>query len=433
MKKKAISLLLVAAMTATMTAGCGGKQEAADNTTAGNDAAPSTEAAASDDAAAEEEEAWSGTLTVWSPQEDQDTGWLQKECDAFNEAHPNWDITFDYGVCAEGDAKSTVTTDVEGSADVYMLANDNIPDLVAANALAELGGSYLDYVKSTNSDSITASVTYNDAVVAFPFTSNTWFMYYDKSVFSDDDIKNLDTMLSKGKVSFPITNSWYLSSFYLGNGCTLFGDGTDADAGIDYSGKKGSDVTDYIVDLLANKNFVVDVDGSGIAGIRDGSVKAMFSGSWDYAAVKKALGDNTGVAQLPKYTLNGEEKQMYSFAGSKALGVSANTKNPEVAVALAKYLGSSEAQKSHYEARNIVPCNTELLKDSVFEKDILVKAQNDTINNTSFNQPFVAPMANYWTPTDNFGKSLRNGEVTHKNAAESTEAWNKNMNTSAVN
>ena len=43
MKKKAISLLLVAAMTATMTAGCGDKQEAADNTTAGNDAAPSTE------------------------------------------------------------------------------------------------------------------------------------------------------------------------------------------------------------------------------------------------------------------------------------------------------------------------------------------------------------------------------------------------------
>ena len=82
MKKKAISLLLVAAMTATMTAGCGDKQEAADNTTAGNDAAPSTEAAASDDAATEEEEeAWSGTLTVWSPQEDQDTGWLQKECD----------------------------------------------------------------------------------------------------------------------------------------------------------------------------------------------------------------------------------------------------------------------------------------------------------------------------------------------------------------
>ena len=43
-----------------------------------------------------------------------------------------------------------------------------------------------------------------------PFTTtNTWFMYYDKSVFSEEDIKNLDTMLEKGVVSFPFTNSWY--------------------------------------------------------------------------------------------------------------------------------------------------------------------------------------------------------------------------------
>ena len=289
MKKKAISLLLVAAMTATMTAGCGDKQEAADNTTAGNDAAPSTEAAASDDAATEEEEAWSGTLTVWSPQEDQDTGWLQKECDAFNAAHPNWDVTFEYGVCAEGDAKATVTTDVEGSADVYMLANDNIPDLVAANALAELGGSYLDYVTSTNSDSITASVTYNDAVVAFPFTSNTWFMYYDKSVFSDEDIKSFDTMLEKGKVAFPLSDSWYIQAFYVGNGCSLFGDGTDAAAGIDFDGEKAAAVTDYLVDVAANPNFINDADGAGLAGLRDGSVNAVFSGTWNAEAVKEAF------------------------------------------------------------------------------------------------------------------------------------------------
>ena len=88
MKKKAISLLLVAAMTATMTAGCGDKQEAKRQHNCRKRCGTFTEAAASDDARTEEEEeAWSGTLTVWSPQEDQDTGWLQKECDAFNAAH----------------------------------------------------------------------------------------------------------------------------------------------------------------------------------------------------------------------------------------------------------------------------------------------------------------------------------------------------------
>ena len=50
-------------------------------------------------------------------------------------------------------------------------------------------------------------------------------MYYDKSVFSEEDIKNLDSMLEKGTVAFPLTNSWYTPAFYIGNGCTLFGDG----------------------------------------------------------------------------------------------------------------------------------------------------------------------------------------------------------------
>ena len=428
MKKKAISLLLVAAMTATMTAGCGDKQEAADNTTTGNDAAPSTEAAASDDAAAEEEEAWSGTLTVWSPQEDQDTGWLQKECDAFNAAHPNWDVTFEYGVCAEGDAKSTITTDVEGSADVYMLANDNIPDLVAANALAELGGSYLDYVTSTNSDSITASVTYNDAVVAFPFTSNTWFMYYDKSVFSDEDIKSFDTMLEKGKVAFPLSDSWYIQAFYVGNGCSLFGDGTDAAAGIDFDGEKAAAVTDYLVDVVANPNFINDADGAGLAGLRDGSVNAVFSGTWNAEAVKEALGDNMGVAALPSFNLNGTDCQMKSFIGSKAIGVNPNAENQQVAMSLAAYLAGEKAQTAHYEMRNLLPSNINIsLAD-----DPIATAVTNVMTDTSIMQPLCKEMGNYWSPAENMGKNIQSGEVTKDNAAEKTEEMNTTMNTNVA-
>lgn len=294
MKKKALSLFLVTAMAVSMV-GCGSKD--ADKNTEKKD----TEAtAATEKTDVAEDEAWEGDLTVWSPQEDQDTNWLQDQCEAFAAEHPNWKINFNYGVCAEGDAKDTVTKDAEAAADVYMLANDNIPDLVSAGALSELGGDYLGYVTSTNSDSILASVTYNDSVVAFPFTSNTWFMYYDKSVFSEDDVKNFDTMLEKAgeagkKVSFPLTNSWYIQAFYVANGCSLFGDGTDVDAGIDFSGDKATAVTEYLVDLAANPNFLVDADGAGLAGLGD-SVAAVFSGTWDADNVKEKLGDNMGVA-----------------------------------------------------------------------------------------------------------------------------------------
>lgn len=435
MKKKAVTLLLVAAMTATMVAGCGNKaasNEVAADSTASDEAAATEETtgteAAAEDTADSDEEAWSGTLTVWSPQEDQDTGWLAKECDAFKAAHPNWDITFNYGVCAEGDAKSTITQDVENSADVYMLANDNIPDLVAANAIAELGGSYLDYVNTTNSDSIVASVTYNDAVVAFPFTSNTWFMYYDKSVFSDDDIKSFDTMLEKGKVSFPLSNSWYIQAFYVANGCTLFGDGTDEAAGVDFSGDKAATVTKYLVDLCKNPNFINDADGAGIAGLRDGSVNAIFSGTWDAESVKEALGDNMGVAALPTVNIGGTEGQMKSFVGSKAIGVNPNAENMQVAMSLAAFLAGENAQKDHYDMRNILPTNINI----AIADDPIATAVTKVMTDTSIMQPLVSTMGNYWSPAENMGKALVAGEITADNAAEKTEAMNTAMNTDAA-
>ena len=165
-------------------------------------------------------------------------------------------------------------------------------------------------------------------------------------------------MLEKGKVSFPLTNSWYIGAFYVGNGCTLFGeDGKDEEAGIDFAGEKGAAVTKYLVNLVGNKNFVNDESGVGVSGMCDGSINAMFSGSWDYTKLSEAMGDNLGIAKLPTYNLDGEELQMESFAGSKAIGVNPNCEYPQVAVALALFLGNEESQQLHYDARSIVPCN----------------------------------------------------------------------------
>ena len=427
MKKKALSLFLVTAMAVSMV-GCGSK-DADKNTDKNTDKKDTEVAAATEKEAAAEDEAWEGDLTVWSPQEDQDTNWLQDQCEAFAAEHPNWKINFNYGVCAEGEAKDNVTKDVEAAADVYMLANDNIPDLVSAGALSELGGDYLGYVTSTNSDSILASVTYNDAVVAFPFTSNTWFMYYDKSVFSEDDVKNFDTMLEKAgeagkKVSFKLTDSWYIQAFYVANGCTLFGDGTDTDAGIDFGGDKAAAVTEYLVDLAANPNFLVDADGAGLAGLGD-SVAAVFSGTWDADAVKEKLGDNMGVAALPTVTIDGKEGQMKSFIGSKAIGVNPNAENQQVAMSLAAYLAGEKAQTAHYEMRNILPSNINIsLAD-----DPIATAVTNVMTDTSIMQPLCKEMGNYWSPAENMGKNIQSGEVTKANAAEKTEEMNTTMNT----
>lgn len=381
--------------------------------------------------APKEDENITATITVWSPQEDQskDSGkWLQTMCENFNAEHPNWDLTFKYGVCSEGDAGSTIPQDVSAAADVYMFANDQLGTLVDANAIAQLGGETEAEVKANNSQIMIDSVTSGDGIYGVPFTANTWFMYYNKSVFTEEDIKSLDTMITKGKVAFPVSTAWYLGSFFVANGGTLFGDGTDASAGIDFGGEKGYDVTKTLVDLMANKNFVDDANGKGLSGLRDGSIAAYFSGSWDYDSVKKALGDNFGAAQLPTVNINGEAKQLRSFAGSKAIGVNPHAEHPEVAVALARYLGGADAQKAHYEARSIIPCNTTLLEDEKIAADPLIAAQNDTIANTSILQPTITEMNNYWSPTEVFGKAIAGKQVNANNYKEKTDAYAKSLN-----
>ena len=78
-----------------------------------------------DDTAAGEEKI-TATIKVWGCAEDQadENGkWLQTMCDQFNSEHPDWDLTFEYGVCSEQDAGKIVPQDPENSGDVYFFAN----------------------------------------------------------------------------------------------------------------------------------------------------------------------------------------------------------------------------------------------------------------------------------------------------------------------
>ena len=171
-------------------------------------------------------------LLVWTPQEDQKAGWIQKEEKAFEKAHPEYKITWSNKVVSEGDTGNTVKKDPAAAADVYLFANDQLGALVDSNAIGELADSVAQQVKSDNDQSMVDSVTNNGKLYGVPFTGNTWFMYYNKSKVSEADAKNLNTIMDKAKVSFPIDNSWYMPAFYYANGGSLYGPkGNDGKAG----------------------------------------------------------------------------------------------------------------------------------------------------------------------------------------------------------
>ena len=423
--KKLIALLLAAVMVLGLVA-CGG------NTTPETTKPADTTPAETQPSA----EVQNITLKVWGPAEDQtdENSFLQVACAKFAEAHPEYNITFVFEICAEGDAGSQVTKDPSAAADVYMYANDQLGTLMQANAIARLGGDVEAQVKADNSETMITSVSVDGALYGVPFTGNTWFMYYDKSVYSEEDIKSLDAMMAIKPVGFEVTNTWYLPAFYFAAGGNMYGGVGDASQGITFGGEAGTAATLYVANALAAGTLVEGGGGAGLDGMRNGTIGAMFSGTWDAKNYQDALGENYAAAQLPCITINGVECQLRSFAGSKAYGVNPNSANLKAASLLAAWLGSAEMQDLHFQLRNgeVIPCSVSLIASGKYDTNPAAVAQNDTIANTSFLQPTIPEMGTYWGNADSMGKALVNGEINAENAAEKTEQWNAGLNNSGL-
>ena len=414
--KKLISMLLVSAMSLSLVA-CGGAKETATTETP----AATTETAEATTETAEVE-VQDVTLKVWAPEVDQrdENSWLNVMLPKFEEAHPEYNITWDVGVCGEGDAATFVKNDPAAAADVFFYANDQMGTLVEAGALAKLGGSYLETVQANFSQIHVDLLTYTDGdVYGFPTSPNTWFMWYNKEVFTEEDITNIGTMLEKGVVSFPMDNSWYTGSFFFGAGGTVFGPlGNDAAAGIDFSSPECVAAAGYMAEMVKSPNFVNDVDGAGVAGMADGTIHAMFSGDWDKPALEEALGENLGCAVLPKFTMDGTDYQMKSFAGNKAVGVNPNAANPKAAMELAAFLTSPEALLARYELSGYTPAATACTEEEVIKANPTVIVLNDQMANCAIVQPVIAEMSAFWDPVKNFGLNILNGSITADNAEQ---------------
>ena len=366
------------------------------------------------------------TLKVWAPQEDQADAdsWLQQMEAKFEEAHPEYKMTWVNEVCGEDKAKDEVSKDPAAAADVYMFANDQLGDLLACQGIARLGGSYLEQVQNDNGAAMIDSVTGTDGnVYGFPMAANTWFCYYNKNVYTEEDVKSLETMLEKGVVAFPTMNSWYIGSFFFANGGTAFGPaGNDAAAGVVFGEDNGAASLEAILAMVAHPNYRTDDAGLGNSGMKSGEVSAYFSGSWDYDGLKEALGDKLGACQLPTVVINGEAKALKSFAGSKAVGVNPHASEHgamKPAMQFAAFLASAEGQLLRYEVRSAIPVATALAEDPAIAVDPVAVAILDTIANTSVLQPTLPEMSSWWTPMETLGRNIVAGEVTAENGADS--------------
>lgn len=392
MKKvgKFLCLAMCAGMAITALAACG---ETPDNPNSG-DGGGATEV----------------TLVIWLPAEDREFG--ESVAEKFQELHPEKEYTFLFGAQSESDCGTTILNDVTNAPDCFAFASDQMLKLINGGALNQIGGSRLQRIAAANTPESmdAASIEWHGEIQTFamPYTDNTYFLYYNKSKFTADDIKTLDAMLAKcdatHQFAYPLNDGWYSSAFYFGAGCGYEVKYDDAWGetyiNTDIDNATGTKVGESMLKYVQNPAFKPDSDDSKIvAGFQDGSVLAGVSGVWNRNSIMEALGDDFGVAALPTYTLDGKQVQLVAFAGYKLMGVCEYSKVKQDALDFAEFFTNYENQLGHFDARGFTPTNKEAANDPKVLADPCAVATKAVLEHskTQKNVPTT-----WWTPLQSF-------------------------------
>ena len=398
--RKFVALAAVASMLIGALAGCSGTT---DETAAGG--------AVGDDAVQNLIAATNGTvsLTVWASEEDQE--YTQQLINEFIAAYP--DVTFDIQLGSESEStcKDTVLTDIEAAADVFTFADDQIGDLVAAGALQPVQAYYTYDVANENVAGSVEAATVNGQLYAYPMTAdNGYFMFYESSVFSEEDVQSLDSMIAAAeaagtKIAIDLSSGWYLYSFFAGAGLelTLNDDGVSNACNWNQAG--GTDVAQAIIDYFGTGVLVSMTDDEQATAIANGEISACVNGTWRADTAAEAWGENYAAAKLPTYNLAGTQTQMSSFSGCKLVGVNAYSDNIGWAMLLAEFLTNEQAQIGRFNARGLGPSNIAAASSPEVQA-------NPAIAALAAQADYATPQrvgGNYWAPSQTLGEILASG------------------------
>ena len=410
MRKKLISMLLCATMVATMATGCGSSDDA---TSKGGDS--KTENNTSNETV---------KLTVWAAEGDQD--YMKGIVDKFKSTYSDQKFDIEIGVQSEADAKDTVLTDIEAAADVYSFASDQLNDLVAAGALANLedvgealgrANKTLDDVKAEHTEDSIAAASIDGKLYAFPTQGgNSYFMWYDSSVISEDDVKTWDGLLAAAKkagkkVGMTFSSGWYNAAFFYGAGFTT-GLNADGTTSIDWNGTsadgiKGVDVVKSMIDIASNSAFQPMTDDNGSNMIASGDLCAAVSGLWDGGNCKKVWGENCAATVLPTFKAGDKDIAMGPAYGYKFEAVNAYSKNSGWATLLAEFIANEESQKAHFEQLEVVPTNKKALEVDAIKDSIGINA---VLAEGEFGVTQIVG-GKYWDPAKTFGEMIAKGKL----------------------
>lgn len=359
-----------------------------------------------------QEENGTVSLLVWGGEEDEEL--LQEIFESFKTKYAgqaDFDITF--VAESESSCKDTLMGNLEEGADVFAFADDQLSTLVAAGALEPVENA--EEVKTGNLEEAVEAASVGDTLYAYPMTAdNGYFLYYNKSYFSEEDVTSLDRMLevaaaNNKKITMDWSSAWYIYSFFGNTGLEV---GLNEDGITNYctwngtDGKvKGIDVAQSMANIAVHPGFAnLDNDGF-MAGVKDGSVIAGINGVWNAVEVEKAWGKDYAATRLPVYNCGEGQVQMASFSGYKLVGVNAYSEHHSWASKLADWITNEENQSLRFEKRGQGPSNIKVAESDEVNASPAIAALLEQAEFSCLQR--IA--ANYWDPVAEFASTLLQG------------------------
>lgn len=183
-----------------------------------------------------------------------------------------------------------------------------------------------------------ASLTVDGELYGIPYTAYTTALYYNKALLPEppETMDELAQLVRQGKGL-----SLYKSAFFLFAFLTAF-DGQL----LDDEGRCIADLRPEFTEALEYL-LALSEDGAVITSdwieftepFKNGEVAMTINGLWILSDYQQALGDDLGVASIPRGSVPASP-----IAGVDAFIINPNSKYPQVAVDLALFLASPEAQ-----------------------------------------------------------------------------------------
>ncbi len=310
------------------------------------------------------------------------------------------------------DIHDTVIEDIsntEGKYDIIMIDDPLMPEYIEKNVLQNLTQlGYADDEDFVEKSRLLGKDPYPlGATYALPFSGNVQLIFYNSDLINSDSSLNswdgilgeCETLQQSGKKGYAIRGQSGnpIVSDFLPILWAFGGDLFDDSGRVILDSKESRDALEFYYKLYQtggnyDKDALVDAIISGEAGIALGWPSWFVSGD----------GANAAIAQIPGKKNASSEALATGEIGNWLLGVTSNSKDPDLALKLAIYLTSEDVQREALEFGGI-PTRKSIFKD----KSITAKYPYFEQLYSGTNNSRVRPRTTKWSKIeDAFGAEL---------------------------